>query len=48
MNAPIDQTHADSLLAIETIRREIAALHAQVAQWEPRPIPLGWLTGKTR
>lgn len=32
--APIDATHAESLLAIDAIRREVRRLRAAVAAWE--------------
>ena len=32
--APIDATHADSLVAIDAIRRHVRRLRAAVAAWE--------------
>jgi hypothetical protein len=39
VNAPIDRVHADSIEAVERIRTWFAVLHAQVATWQPRPLP---------
>jgi hypothetical protein len=42
ITGPLDETHSAALLAVERIRRYVATLRADVAGWEPRPMPKGW------
>jgi hypothetical protein len=39
---PIDQTHADCLVARDQIRRQVALKRFHVSVWRPRPMPEGW------
>lgn len=39
MNAPLDNTHAESAQAVSVIRAWIAQAHLRVLVWEPRPCP---------
>ena len=42
MNAPIDQTHADSIACTNKIRGDVAAIKGRIGNWEPSPMPKGW------
>lgn len=40
MNAPIDQTHAESIAAVNEIRGCVAEIRGRIRSWEPRPLPV--------
>lgn len=39
LTAPVDQIHADSVVAVRNIRAESARLRTIAASWSPRPYP---------
>ena len=38
----LDETHAEALVYVETLRRHTRAVQCEIDRWEPAPCPTDW------